>query len=355
MKSGHTIILTCFVILISAFVYNIFVIDPHLNWKIKLTHYLGELFAKYIGLRGNFSRDRLNKLKDSGLLFAKHKTTNSNYINGVLIEDAKITSIWSKELDKNITINAQVFHPELFKNEKLPVMLHIHGGGFVIDTPWDRSNEFCKLGMIVVSLDYRLAPEYKFPTALEDAYSALSFIFDKKHPLLEKADLSKVVVIGDSAGGNLAATLANAALYRRPNKNLKISHQILIYPTMVHRNMTESKTKFQNGYILSKSTLDWFHEQYIENEEDYNNPLANPLMSKSFENLPPTLIILATDDILHSEGLIYGEALKKANVEVEIKEYISVHGFFSFFGLDAEEIEAFNYISDYLRRNRLIN
>jgi acetyl esterase len=224
-----------------------------------------------------------------------------------------------------------------------------------MDDVCDRSTEFAKLGMIVVKLHYRLAPEHRFPTAVEDSYSTLSYIFKKEHELLEKADLSRVVIIGDSAGGNLSAVLPLLARDRGLTTDVKISHQILIYPTMLQRNSPESYTKYANGYLLSKNVMFWINDQYLDDEKHYNNPYANPLKAESLENLPSALIILATDDILYDDGKMYGEALKQANVTVEFKEYVSAHGFFGFLGLNAEEIEAFYYIRDYLKRNGILN
>jgi len=345
---------SCFLIFVSFILYNIYIIDPHIHGKLKFNHYLAKVFFYCVGIGGNFNRYLFNQFMNNNLYFSKPKATDNKFIDGVLIEDVDILSLWSEELHKNVTIKAQIFYPESYNTDKLPVLLHIHGGGFVLDALIDRSFEFCKLGLIVVSLDYRLAPEYKFPTAVEDAYSALSFIYSKSHKLLEKVDLDKVVILGDSAGGNLSAVLALLSRDRNSGFEPRIAHQILIYPTMNIRHMTDSNEKFKDGYILSKHLMDWFHDQYLDKDENYNNPLANPLKAESLRNLPPALIILATDDILYDDGIEYGNALKREDVKVEFKEYVSVHGFFNILGLNAEEIEAFNHISDYLRRNAII-
>jgi acetyl esterase len=338
-------------ILIVAFVHQIFIIDSHINWQLKVFHQVHKVPSKIFGLGSTFNRARFFFL--SRILFPDRLSTGGKYVNGVLIEEITVNSRWKEDPTEEKQFTIKIYIPKTeTKNKKLPVMVNIHGGGFVIDYDDNKSLDLAKEGMLVIQVWYRLAPEYKYPTALEDCYSALLWLSETNNDLITKyADLERIAVIGDSAGGNLASLMPFLA--RERNFSGKISHQVLIYPTMVSKQTTESKEQFKYGYVLSKESMDWFLDQYIPHEHLYENPLVNPSKNTNFTAIPSTLLILASDDVLNSEGRHYSELLKSHGVPVEVSEYTSVHGFYSI-GRNPDETQAFRKIIAYLKQYKFI-
>ncbi len=210
-----------------------------------------------------------------------------------------------------------------------PVLVTFHGGGWIFGS-LDVHDPFCRdissqASMIVVSVDYCLAPEHKFPAPLEDCYLALTWTAANIHKY--RGDTSKLVLCGDSAGGNLAAALT---LMTRDRHGPNISFQVLIYPVVQHRFNTPSYEKFAQKYFLTKSSMEWFWSLYLPSDSDGNNPYASPLFAKDFAKLPPALIILAEFDPLHDEGKLYAQKLEQAGVPIMIKSYPSIHPFVAF-------------------------
>ncbi|HJU29252.1 MAG TPA: alpha/beta hydrolase, partial [Candidatus Binataceae bacterium] len=176
-----------------------------------------------------------------------------------------------------------------------------------------------------VSVDYRLAPEHKFPAAPEDCYAATKWVAENARSL--NIDANRIAVGGDSAGGNLAAVVAQMA---RDRGGPKIAFQLLVYPATDCANESPSQREFtQDGYILSRADMDWFYGHYLS-AADKTNPYVCPALAKSLAGLPPAFVITAEVDPLRDEGEAYGEALRKAGVKVKAKRYNGVcHGFFS--------------------------
>jgi len=177
----------------------------------------------------------------------------------------------------------------------------------------------------VVAINYRLSPEYKFPIPLEDCFSVLHWLINDSK--IEKADMAKVYLMGDSAGGNFAANLLS--LNRDRNTGFDFHKTVLIYPALATKKQYESKVKFDNGYIITGKLAKWFEMQYLNSEDDYENKYVSPLKHENLSGLPQTLIIQATEDYIYSEGQEYAQRLIESGVKVEIKEYKSAHGFFT--------------------------
>jgi acetyl esterase len=175
-------------------------------------------------------------------------------------------------------------------------------------------------------VDYRLAPEHKFPAAINDAYAALLYVYQNAESL--KGDLLHIAVVGDSAGGNLAAVVAQMA---KDKQGPAIACQVLIYPvTNIAETNTESYRKFSSGYILTQSDMQAFISLYTPDKKDRMNPYASPLLAKDFKNLPPAIIITDQFDVLRDEGESYASKLEAAGVLVKKKRYEGViHGFVS--------------------------
>jgi len=218
----------------------------------------------------------------------------------------------------------------IYKNSKLPeqkVIIYFHGGGFCfynIDSHDFVCRRLCKMNnSTVISVDYRLAPEYVFPSAQEDAFKAVEYIY--KHAKGFGINRNKIVVAGDSAGGTLSACVAH---HFKNRKDIKIAGQILIYPWIDGRVNSESIEKCKEGYMLTKEAILRFQSVYTPNVEDRLNPLAAPTHNDDFSNLPPAFIATAEFDPLKDEGTEYAEKMKKARNKVICNDYKGlIHGF----------------------------
>jgi acetyl esterase len=209
------------------------------------------------------------------------------------------------------------------------VLIFFHGGGWVIGNIGTHDS-LCRdltkqANIVTISVEYRLAPEHKFPAGPEDCYAVTKWV--GANTALLSVDPDKLAVGGDSAGGNLAAAVT---LMARDRGGPKIAYQALIYPATNAANDTPSQKEFgKDGYILSKSDMEWFYGHYLK-PGDATNPYASPALDKDLKGLPPALVLTAAYDPLRDEGEAYGEALRKAGVAARISRYEGVcHGFVS--------------------------
>jgi acetyl esterase len=216
-------------------------------------------------------------------------------------------------------------------NGPFGALLYFHGGGWVIGNI-ETHDVSCRqltagAGCITVSVDYRLAPEHKFPAGPEDCYAATKWAADNAGAL--NIDPNRIAVGGDSAGGNLAAAIA---LMARDRGGPKLAFQLLIYPATDCADDTPSQREFAEvspDYLLSRADMEWFWGHYLA-PNDKTNPIACPALAKSLGNLPPAFVITAEADPLRDEGEAYAEAMRKAGAKVKLKRYNGVcHGFFS--------------------------
>ena len=228
---------------------------------------------------------------------------------------------------ENFTL--RVYRP--VKNEKLPALVYFHGGGWTIGDI-DTHDVLCRqlaIGArcVVVSVDYRLAPEYPFPAAVDDCFAATRYVADNAARL----NIGAVAVGGDSAGGNLAATVSILA---RDAGGPAIAFQLLVYPATDQRLATASHERNAQGYLLTRDAIDYFRRAYLPKEKDWTDWRASPLLARSHADLPRALVITAGYDPLLDEGRAYAERLKAAGVRVEYREYADmVHGFILFGGV----------------------
>ncbi len=210
-----------------------------------------------------------------------------------------------------------------------PVLMYFHGGAFCI-CDLDTHDATCRslanaAGAVVVSVDYRLAPEAKFPAAPEDCYAATCWA--AAHAADIGGDPNRIAVAGDSAGGDLAAVVT---LMARDRKGPKLIHQLLIYPVTDHSFDTASYKDYARGYLLTREMMMWFWNHYLARPEDGSMPMASPLRAKSLARLPPATILTAEFDPLRDEGEAYAKRLVEAGIPTSLRRYDGmIHGFFS--------------------------
>lgn len=209
-----------------------------------------------------------------------------------------------------------------------PVLVFFHGGGWVIGD-LDTQDGPCRsltngAGCVVVSVDYRLAPEHKFPAAPQDTYAVTTWVAENAGSI--NADPARIAVGGDSAGGNLAAV---TSLMARDGGGPRLVFQLLIYPVTDGACDTASYRDNADGFLLTNDLMQWFWNHYVRRTTDRQNPLASPLRAQSLRGLPPALVQTAELDPLRDEGEAYATRLKEAGVPVKLTRYKGmIHGFF---------------------------
>ena len=222
-------------------------------------------------------------------------------------------------------IKARIYKPSLTPN--LPVIVYYHGGGFVL-YDIESHDRVCRRladnnNAIVISIDYRLAPEHKFPIPVYDCYDSLLWVSSNIKTF--GGNIDRISVAGDSAGGNLATV---CCIIARDQDGPKIHSQILIYPTVDGTFQFASIERNGKGYLLTKDRMAWFVDQYAVDENDKSDPLFSPIYQEDLVGLPPAFVFTAEYDPLHDEGAAYAQKLKDAGVHTKYKMYEGmVHGF----------------------------
>ncbi len=224
-------------------------------------------------------------------------------------------------------IGLRIYHPK--GEAPHAVLVNFHGGGWVIgdlDTADAQCRGICRgANLVVVSVDYRLAPEHRFPAAAEDCYAATRWV--SEHAAEIGADAERLAVGGDSAGGNLAAVVS---LMARDRGAPAIAFQLLVYPVTDAALDTQSYADNADGYLLTRDSMRWFWDHYAPTASDRAHPYASPLRAEDLSNLPPALVMTAEFDPLRDEGEAYGRALQAAGVAADVRRYDGmIHGFFA--------------------------
>jgi acetyl esterase len=209
-------------------------------------------------------------------------------------------------------------------------LVYFHGGGWVLGDI-EMTDQPCRLlakaaGCVIVSVEYRLAPEHKFPAGPEDCYCATRWVAENAASI--GIDPNRIAVGGTSAGGTLAAAVAMLA---RDRGGPRIAYQLLIYPATTAALDTSSQRQFSSDsyYVLSRADMEWFWGHYLAGENDRTNPYACPAHAKTLRGLPPAFVITAEYDPLRDEGEAYAARLREEGVPAVLKRFDGVtHGFF---------------------------
>ena len=245
-------------------------------------------------------------------------------------------------------IPVRIYTPAL--SGPLPALVYFHGGGWVIGD-LDTHDAICRTlansaRCVVVSVDYRLAPEHKFPAAVDDAYAATVWVADHAEEI--GVDKRRVAVGGDSAGGNLAAVVA---LIARGKSTPRLAYQLLVYPSTDSGAFeTPSHVENAEGYFLTKDLVKWFLAHYTRSEADALDPRLSPLRADDLVGLPPALVITAEFDPLRDEGEAYAARLRDDGVPVTVTRYDGmIHGFWQMSGLLQQSRDALQQAAEGLR------
>jgi acetyl esterase len=233
----------------------------------------------------------------------------------------------------------------------VPAIAYYHGGGHVIgslDTHDLIARNLCSgAGALVVSVDYRMGPEHRFPAAVEDSFAALKWLHAQAAEL--GADPNRLGIHGDSAGANLAAVVA---LMARDAGGPALRLQSLVYPVADYRCASASYDNFATGYgILTKNAMLWFRDHYLRNPADAEDWRASPILAPSLAQVAPAIVVTAECDVLHDEGKAYADALRRAGVAVEYREYPGmIHAFFGMVPIVDDAMNAQRAVAEAFRR-----
>ena len=247
-------------------------------------------------------------------------------------------------------VRARAYTPRDARPGPLPLTMFLHGGGWVTGD-LDSHDATCRAlanasGCKVVAIDYRLAPEHKFPAGLEDCHAALRWL--AAHAPELGVDARRIAVCGDSAGGNLAAAVA---LLARDRGGPALAYQVLVYPVTHHSFDTASYRRYGQGYLLTLEGMQWNWNHYLPDAAAGRDPLASPLLAPDLRGLPPALVIVAECDPLCDESEAYAARLAAAGVAVDCKRYDGMlHAFFTLGQVFDDGRAAVAYAGEALRR-----
>lgn len=228
------------------------------------------------------------------------------------------------------SLELRLYRPANTQAEALPVLVYFHGGGYVVGSLQSHDGvcrEFCaRTPCAVLSVGYRVAPEHKFPTPLNDGADALAWL--AQHAVAEGLDINRVAFGGDSVGATLATVLALQAARDPASLAIKPCLQLLCYPVTDASTSSPSTELFGEGYLLESETLEWFYRHYANDAADRLDWRFSPLLATDYQGMAPAVIALAGHDPLLDEGRAYARRLQEQGVSVELIEYSGlIHDF----------------------------
>jgi acetyl esterase len=234
-------------------------------------------------------------------------------------------------------VPVRVYRPE--GEAPKPAIVYYHGGGWVIGS-LETHDDGCRalanaVDAVVISVDYGLAPEHRFPAPVEDAVTALGWVHEHADDL--GADPARLAVAGDSAGGNLAAVVAQIA---RDSGGPPVCFQLLVYPVTDYEFDSLSMNDNAEGYFLTRDAMRWFYSHYLNDPSEADDPRVSPIRAPDLSGLPPAFVVTAEFDPLRDQGIAYAAAMRDAGTVVEAKSYPGMfHGFMSMVAfLDAGKV-----------------
>jgi acetyl esterase len=249
----------------------------------------------------------------------------------VLPSGIEIASVTERKIPgPNGPVPVRIYRPA--GDAPKPVVVYYHGGGWVLGSLETHDGTCRRLAdgadAVVVSVDYRMGPEDRFPAAVDDSYAALRWVAANAAEL--GADPTRLVVAGDSAGGNLAAVVSQLARDGGP----AIRFQLLIYPVTDHEFTSVSMEENAEGFYLTRDAMRWFYDHYLNDPAEGDDPRVSPMRNADLSMLPPAFVLTAEYDPLRDQGIAYADALRGAGNTVAMTMYEGLfHGFFSMFDL----------------------
>jgi acetyl esterase len=245
-------------------------------------------------------------------------------------------------------LGARIYDPAPGQSPPRPVLAYLHGGGWV-QGDLDTHHGLCarlaaRSGALMVAIDYRLAPEHKFPAAVEDCVAAYRWL--RSHAAEIGGDPARVGIGGDSAGGNLSAVVSQSAA----QAGIAVpTCQVLIYPAVDFALDTPSHREMEDAHVIPRDRITWYMDQYLRGHADRADLRASPLRATDLKGQPPALIITAGFDPLRDEGFAYAERLRAAGVDVAYREYPGqIHAFVSLTKAIPQGLSCTMEIGDYI-------
>jgi len=276
--------------------------------------------SKYLNLKyqkggklDNATSEFINSIKDSPPIYTLPVEKARQALNEATISNEKI-DVDDIIIPNNISI--RIVRPMNTKNKKLPVIIYFHGGGWVLGNKYthDRliKNLSIKANVVVMFVNYTPAPEAKYPTQINEAYDAVTYISQNAQKF--NVDLENLIIMGDSVGGNMAIAVALMS----KQSGLKIKYMILAYPVTSSAMDTGSYKEYADGPWLTKKAMEWFFDQYSTASTNKNDILISPINATitDLENFPDTLIITDENDVLRDEGELFAQKLMDAGANV---------------------------------------
>ena len=230
-------------------------------------------------------------------------------------------------------IRVRIYSPKSITERPLPVIIYYHGGGMMVGSLEQYEPIMKRLsagaGAIVVNVDYRMSPEYKFPTATYDSYDVLRWAYENAAVI--GGDPDRLAVAGDSAGGQLAAVMTQMA---RDNDGPKLVAQALIYPAVGTNGDSTTLDTYAEGYVFGRAELEWAYGSWITSADQMQDPLVSPILATSFANLPPAFVASSEFEIMRDDIELYAKKLRESGVPVQLKRFEgTVHPFMNMAGI----------------------
>jgi acetyl esterase len=279
-----------------------------------------------------------------GVSIARMSAEQLEKVQSTVIPDRGPAALFLGRLQKGVGVRTtsyaaphgevplRIYTPESWSRTARPVIVNFHGGGFALGSArqcdWSCSIVARDLDAVVVSVDYRLAPTHRFPAAVDDCYGGL--VWAVEHAAELGGDPGRIGVMGDSAGGNLAAVVAIAA---REDGGPAIGHQTLIYPAVDFTEGIRENASYRanTGIVLSHADMDVFHRHYVTDDADPFDWRLSPLHAPDLSGLPPAIVVVGGLDPLHDSGVQYAQALADAGNDVTVEDFhLMPHGFVGF-------------------------